>query len=91
MILLPRFILVQKIKLFDRSFKNVIDQLKKEKLDLCKTNADLRKKNVKSIFHLTPLFARREAKTRIRRHDWLKLAGEKNCRDQVVTNSPSGK
>ena len=29
------------------------------------------------------LFARREAKTRIRQRDWLKLAGEKIRREQV--------
>ena len=29
------------------------------------------------------LFARREAKTRIRQRDWLKLAGEKIPREQV--------
>ena len=33
---------------------------------------------LKPIFHLATLFARREAKTRIRQRDWLKLAGEKN-------------
>ena len=32
---------------------------------------------LKPIFHLATLFARREAKTRIRQRDWLKLAGEK--------------
>ena len=47
------------------------------------------------------MFARREAKTRIRQRDWLKLAGEKIRRQQVGsvptfclfarTNSPSGK
>ena len=37
----------------------------------------------KPIFHLANLFARREAKTRIRQRDWLKLAGEKNRREQV--------
>ena len=31
------------------------------------------------------LFARCEAKTRIRQHDWLKLAGEKIRREQVGT------
>ena len=30
-------------------------------------------------------FARREAKTRIRHRDWLKLAGEKIRREQVGT------
>ena len=35
------------------------------------------------IFHLATFFARREAKTRIRQHDWLKLAGEKIRREQV--------
>ena len=39
----------------------------------------------KPVFHLATLFARREAKTRIRHHDWLKLAGEKIRREQVVT------
>ena len=38
---------------------------------------------VKPIFHLATLFARREAKTRIRQRDWLKLAGEKFRREQV--------
>ena len=28
------------------AFENVIDDIKKEKLDLCKTNADLREQNV---------------------------------------------
>ena len=42
------------------------------------------KKNyLKPIFHLATLFARREAKTRIRQRDWLKLAGEKIRRKQV--------
>ena len=36
---------------------------------------------LKPIFHLMTLFARREAKTRIRQTDWLKLAGEKIRRD----------
>ena len=31
------------------------------------------------------MFARREAKTRIRQRDWLKLAGEKIRREQVGT------
>ena len=31
------------------------------------------------------LFARREAKTRIRQRDWFKLAGEKIRREQVGT------
>ena len=31
------------------------------------------------------MFARREAKTRIRQRDWLKLAGEKIRREQVRT------
>ena len=61
--------------------------------------------SVKPIFHLATLFARREAKTRIRQRDWLKLTGEKIRREQVGsvptflsvrawlarTNSPSGK
>ena len=38
---------------------------------------------VKPIFHLATLFARREAKTRIRQRDWLKLAGKKIRREQV--------
>ena len=38
---------------------------------------------LKPIFHLATLFARREAKTRIRRRDWLKLSGEKNRRQHV--------
>ena len=38
---------------------------------------------VKPVFHKANLFARREAKTRIRQRDWLKLAGEKICRKQV--------
>ena len=38
---------------------------------------------IKPIFHLATLFARREAKTRIRQRDWLKLAGEKIRRDKV--------
>ena len=56
---------------------------------------------VKPIFHLTTLFARCEAKTRIQQRDWSKLVGEKNSREQVGivptfflfarTNSPSGK
>ena len=40
-------------------------------------------RNLKPIFHLATLFARREAKTRIRQGDWLKLAGEKIRREQV--------
>ena len=56
---------------------------------------------LKPIFHMATLFARREAKTRIRLRDWLKLAGEKIRREQVGsvptfclfarTKSPSGK
>ena len=38
---------------------------------------------LKPIFHLATLFARREAKTRIRQRDWLKQAGEKIRREQV--------
>ena len=38
---------------------------------------------LKPIFHLATLFARREAKTRIRLRDWLKLACEKIRREQV--------
>ena len=41
--------------------------------------------HVKPIFHLVTLFARREAKTRIRQRYWLKLAGEKIRREQVRT------
>ena len=40
---------------------------------------------LKPLFHLATLFARREAKTRIRQRDWLKLAGEKNRCEQVGT------
>ena len=40
---------------------------------------------VKPIFNLANLFARREAKTRIRQCDWLKLAGEKIRRGTVPT------
>ena len=40
---------------------------------------------LKTIFHLATLLARREAKTRIRQRDWLKLAGEKIRREQVGT------
>ena len=39
--------------------------------------------SVKPVFHQANLFARREAKTRIRQRDWLKLAGEKIRREQV--------
>ena len=39
--------------------------------------------DIKPIFHLATLFARCEAKTRIRKRDWLKLTGEKICREQV--------
>ena len=56
---------------------------------------------IKPVFHLANLFARREAKTRIRQRDWLTLVGEKIRREQVGTvptfflfartNSPSGK
>ena len=57
---------------------------------------------IKPIFHLATSFARREAKTRIRQRDWLKLTGEKIRREQVRTvlltfflfartNSSSGK
>ena len=41
------------------------------------------KPSFKPIFHLATFFARREAKTRIRQHNWLKLAGEKIRREQV--------
>ena len=40
---------------------------------------------VKPVFHLANLFARREAKTRIRQRDWLTLVGEKIRREQVGT------
>ena len=50
---------------------------------LCK--ARLHSGRIKPIFHLATLFARREAKTRIRQRDWLKLAGEKIRRKQVGT------
>ena len=39
--------------------------------------------SVKPIFPLASLFARGEAKTKIRQCDWLKLAGEKIRRKQV--------
>ena len=39
----------------------------------------------KPVFNLATLFARREAKIRIRQRDWLKLAGEKIRREQVGT------
>ena len=39
--------------------------------------------NLKPIFHLATLFARREAKTRIRQRDLLTLVGEKIRREQV--------
>ena len=39
----------------------------------------------KLIFYLATLFARLETKTRIRQRDWLKLAGEKIRREQVVS------
>ena len=42
-------------------------------------------RKVEPIFHLATLFAGREAKTRIRQRDWLKLAGEKIRREQVGT------
>ena len=38
---------------------------------------------LKPIFHLATVFARREAKTRFRQRDWLKLAGEKIRREQI--------
>ena len=44
--------------------------------------------SVKPIFHLAAFFARREAKTRIRKGDWLKLAGE-NIRREQVGNVPA--
>ena len=39
---------------------------------------------IQFVWALT-LFARREAKTRIRHRDWLKFAGEKIRREQVGT------
>ena len=55
--------------------------------------------NVTPVFHLATLFARCEAKTRIRHRDWLKLVGEKIRQEQetaptflsVRATSPSGK
>ena len=44
--------------------------------------------SLKLIFHLATLFVRREAKTRIRQRDWLKLAGEK-IRHQQVRSVPT--
>ena len=41
--------------------------------------------SLKPVFHLANLFARREAKTRIRQRDWLTLVGEKIRREQVGT------
>ena len=46
------------------------------------TEVDL---TLKPVFHLATLFARREAKTKIRHRDWLKLAGEKIRSEQVGT------
>ena len=52
------------------------------------------------VFYQANLIARREAKTRIQKRDWLKEVGEENGREQVGTvhfflfalpNSPSGK
>ena len=40
---------------------------------------------VKPIFHLVTLFARYEAKPRIRQRDWLKLASEKIRCEQTGT------
>ena len=40
---------------------------------------------VKPVFHVANLFARREAKTRIRQRNWLKLVGEKIRPEQVGT------
>ena len=42
-------------------------------------------RTIKPVFHLATLFVRRKAKTRIRHHDWLKLAGEKIRREQTGT------
>ena len=41
--------------------------------------------SIKPVFHLANLFARREAKTRIRQRDWLTLVAEKIRREQVGT------
>ena len=41
--------------------------------------------HLKPVFHLTNLFTRREAKTRIRLRDWLTLVAEKIRRGQVGT------
>ena len=43
------------------------------------------KSQLKPIVHLATLFVQCEAKTGIRRRDWLKLAGKKICREQVGT------
>ena len=40
---------------------------------------------IQPIFHLANLFARREAKTRFRHRNWLKLTGGKIRREQVGT------
>ena len=47
----------------------------------------IKSRNIKPVFHLATLFARREVMTRIRHHDWSKLAGEKIRREQVGTVS----
>ena len=39
---------------------------------------------LKPIFHLATLFARREAKTRIRQRDWLKLADDSMNRPKLA-------
>ena len=46
---------------------------------------DVDKHSIKPIFHLAILFARREAKTRIRQRVWLTLVGKKIRREQVET------
>ena len=47
------------------------------------THLCVRACRIKPVFHQANLFARREAKTRIRQRGWLKLAGEKIRREQV--------
>ena len=49
--------------------------------------SSLASNGTKAYFHLATLFARREAKTRIRHRDWLKLAG-KNIRREQIGNVP---
>ena len=52
---------------------------------IAKVKRRLLRRIVKPVFHLANLFARREAKTRIRQRDWLTLVGEKIRREQVGT------